>query len=75
MAQGAYRSNEEIEEYNRIARETLIPRGVKINELGKFAMEHCRNMHPEGDWVHYDEEGSALLAEEVVRYLEKEGLL
>ena len=75
MAQGAYRTNEEIEEYNRIARETLIPRGVRINELGKFAMEHCRHLHPAGDWVHYNEEGSALLADEVVQYLESENLL
>ena len=75
MAMGAYRSNEEIEQYNRIARETLIPRGVRINELGKFAMEHCRNMHPDGDWVHYNDEGSSLLADEIIEFLEKENLL
>lgn len=75
QANWAYRSNEEIEQYNCIARETLIPRGVRINELGKFAMEHCRNMHPEGDWVHYNDEGSSLLADEIVDFLEKENLI
>jgi len=75
MAMGACRSNEEIEQYNCIAREVLRPRGVRINELGKFAMENCRNLHPEGDWVHYNAEGSSLLADEIVDFLEKEKLI
>ena len=75
MAQGAYRSNAEIESYNCVARETLIPLGVRINELGRFAMEFCRYLHPEGDWVHYNAEGNSLLASEVVDFLEKENLI
>lgn len=69
----AYRSNAEIEQYNAIAREELIPRGVRINELGKFAAEKCANLHK--DWVHYTDEGSALLADEIIRFLDGENLL
>ena len=73
QANWAYRSNAEIDAYNRIAREVLVPRGVRINELGKFAAEKCQSLHR--DWVHYNEKGSSLLADEIVQYLEKEGLL
>ncbi|MBO4304351.1 MAG: SGNH/GDSL hydrolase family protein, partial [Lentisphaeria bacterium] len=73
QANWAYRSNAEIDAYNRIAREVLVPRGVRINELGKFAAEKCQSLHR--DWVHYNEEGSSLLADEIIQYLEKEGLL
>ena len=73
QANWAYRSNAEIDAYNRIAREVLRPRGVRINELGKFAAEKCQSLHR--DWVHYNEEGSSLLADEIIQYLEKEGLL
>ena len=75
MAVGAYRSNADIEEYNCIAREVLTPRGIRINELGDFAYRHCRDMHPEGDWVHYTDQGYELLAGEVVAFLEKEKLI
>lgn len=75
MAAIAYRTNEEIEKYNCIARETLIPLGVRINELGKFAMSHCSNLHPEADWVHYTPQGYNLLAEEIVSFLDKENLI
>ena len=75
MAMGAYRSNEEIEKYNCIARETLIPLGVRINELGDFAFKHCRHLHPEGDWVHYNDEGSSLLADEIIDFLEQQNLI
>ena len=70
---GFYRSNAEIQQYNAIARETLVPRGVRIHELGKFAEEHCSTLHR--DWVHYDDEGCSLLAGKIVSYLEAEKLL
>lgn len=73
QASWAYRSNAEIEQYNAIAREELIPRGVRINELGAFAAEHCADKH--SDWVHYLPEGCDLLATEIVQYLEKENLI
>ena len=67
-----YRSNEEIRQYNRIACDLLRPLGVRINELGEFAAAHCEKFHR--DWVHYNDEGSALLADEIVRFLEEEDL-
>ena len=69
----AYRSNREIDEYNRIAREVLVPRGVRINELGDFARRECRPLHR--DWVHYTDEGYARLADEIIGFLENEGLI
>lgn len=73
QASWAFRSNAEIDQYNSIAREVLIPRGVRINELGKFAAEKCRAFHR--DWVHYNDEGSSLLADEIVHFLEDEKLI
>lgn len=67
------RSNREIALYNEIAREVLIPRGVRINELGAFAAENCSSFYR--DWVHYTDEGYCCLAGEIVRFLEKEGLI
>jgi hypothetical protein len=69
----AYRSNAEIEQYNTIARETLLPLGVKINELGEFAKLNCHNYHR--DWVHYNDEGCSLLADEIIKYLEANALI
>ena len=68
-----YRSNAEVRQYNQIARNLLRPLGVRINELGDFAAAHCEEYHR--DWVHYNETGCGLLADEIVGYLEKEGLL
>ena len=73
QANWAYRSNAEIESYNRIARDVLRPHGVRINELGKFAAEKCQTLHR--DWVHYNDEGSSLLADEIIGFLEKENLI
>ena len=73
QATWAYRSNREIDDYNRIAREVLVPRGVRINELGSFAAEKCQTLHR--DWVHYNDEGSALLADEIIGFLEAENLI
>lgn len=73
MATTAYRSNEEIEMYNEIARRTLRPLGVRINELGAYSLQYCKSLH--SDWVHYNAQGSTLLAKEVIEYLQKEGLI
>ena len=73
QASWAYRSNAEIDAYNRIAREVLVPRGVRINELGDFAAKECAALHR--DWVHYNDEGSGKLADEIIRFLEQENLL
>ena len=73
QATWAYRSNAEIRQYNAIAREVLTPRGVRINELGDFAERNCSGLHR--DWVHFNEEGSSLMAGEIIQCLEKENLL
>ena len=72
-ASWAYRSNDEIDQYNAIARETLVPLGVKINELGDFSRKECSPHHR--DWVHYNDEGCSVMADEIIGFLEKEGLL
>ena len=73
LATTAYRSNAEVELYNQIAREELVPRGVRINELGDFSKANCAKLHR--DWVHYTDEGSALLADEIVTFLEQSNLI
>ena len=73
QAPGVWHSNREIENYNRIAREVLVPRGVYINELGDFAARNCQALHR--DRIHYNDEGSAILADEIIHFLEKEGLI
>lgn len=73
QASWAYRSNAEIKQYNQIARDVLTPLGVRINELGAFAEANCSHLHR--DWVHFNDEGSQLLAKEIVDYLSGEGLI
>ena len=73
QATWAYRSNAEIDAYNQIAREVLAPRGVRINELGDFALKNCN--HLRRDWVHYNDEGCSVLADEIVHFLEQENLI
>ena len=73
QASWAYRSNNEIDLYNAAAREVLSPLGVRINELGAFAAARCHGHHR--DWVHYNDAGCELLADEVIGFLEKEDLL
>ncbi len=73
QANWAYRSNSEIDDYNRIAREVLTPQGVRINELGNFARKNCEALHR--DWVHYSDEGSTMLADEIIAFFERERLI
>jgi len=63
----AFRSNEEVEQYNRIAEEVLRPRGVIINDLYTFSKEHCGELHQ--DWVHYNEQGCDVLGKEVADFI------
>lgn len=67
------RTNAEIDDFNRIAREELEPRGELINDLCGFSRKNCGALHR--DWVHYTDEGSDLLAGEIVKFLENAGLL
>lgn len=69
----AYRSNAEINQYNQIARDVLTPLATLINELGRFSAEHCEQLHR--DWVHYNEEGASLQADEIIEFLQTNNLL
>ena len=41
--------------------------------FGDFAEKKCAHLHR--DWVHYNDEGSGVLAGEIVAFLEQEGLI
>ena len=58
-----FRCNEEVCRYNAIARSTLEPLGVVFNDLYSFADANARELHR--DWVHYNDDGSRLLARRV----------
>lgn len=62
------RSNAEIRAYNEAARRLLAPEGVLFNDLYAFSAERLNGFH--SDWVHYNDEGSRQLAEQVVRFLD-----
>ena len=62
-----YRSNAEIREYNAIARRVLEPEGVVFNDLYTFAEERLKKLHR--DWVHFNEEGSHLIAQEIMDFI------
>ena len=57
------RRNAEIRNYNRIAETTLSEFGVECNDLYTFAEKQLTRLHR--DWVHYNEEGSRKIAEEI----------
>lgn len=62
-----YRSNAEIREYNTIARRVLEPEGVAFNDLYTFSEERLKGLHR--DWVHFNEEGSHLIAQEIMDFI------
>lgn len=63
------RRNAEIREYNEIAKKALSEFGVEFNDLYAFTAEHTQDLHR--DWVHYNEEGSRKIAEEVSSVITK----
>ena len=58
------RYNKEIEEYNLAAAQLMQELGVAINDLYSVTKEWGPEMH--SDWVHYNEEGSRILADKVI---------
>ena len=68
-----YRSNAEVAQYNDIARQVMQKHNIRVNELGAFAQTLGKEYRR--DWVHYTDEGSDLLAGEIVDYLQKENLI
>lgn len=61
------RKNSEIREYNRIAMDVLSKYGVEFNDLYSFTEKLGAGYRR--DWVHFNDEGSYLIAQEVARHL------
>jgi lysophospholipase L1-like esterase len=68
QATWGYRSNTEICQYNEIAKSVLKSFDVPINDLYTFSTQYCQALHR--DWVHYNDEGSDLLAKQVIDFLQ-----
>lgn len=60
----AYRSKSIIDDYNLIAREVLVPHGVRTNKPSDFAQKNCEAFHHV--WVNYSNESSAMLVDEII---------
>ena len=58
-----FRFNKDICEYNKKAMELMKELGVKINDLYSVTKEFDTSLR--SDWVHYNEEGSKILAKRV----------
>ena len=58
------RRNADIERYNAAALALMEELGVEVNDLYAVTKNMGREMH--ADWVHYNEEGSRILAEKVI---------
>ena len=61
------RYNHEIEQYNAKAIEVMNELGVEINDLYSLSQTFDNSLH--SDWVRFDEQGSRILAEAVVKAL------
>ena len=55
-----FRFNSDIEKYNQVAKQTLEPLGVIINDLYSVSARLDSSFH--SDWVHFNNEGSKILA-------------
>ena len=58
------RYNSDIEKYNEVAKRVLSEKGVIINDLYTVSAGFDESLH--ADWVHFNEEGSEILARAVV---------
>lgn len=58
------RYNAEIEAYNAAAADLMKELGVEVNDL--YAVTKNMGLEMRSDWVHYNEEGSQILAQKVV---------
>lgn len=57
------RYNSDIEKYNEAAKNVLTKKGVIINDLYAISKDFDNSLH--ADWVHFNEEGSKILARAV----------
>ena len=62
------RYNKEIRDYNNAAQKLMEKLGVQVNDLYSVAEQLGESFR--SDWVHYNEEGSKLLADAVIKALE-----
>ena len=60
-----FRYNKEIEMYNQKAIEVMSELDVEIDDLYAVSKDFDESLH--SDWVHYNEEGSKILADAVIR--------
>ena len=58
-----FRFNSDIEKYNDVAKQVLEPKGVIINDLYTVSAQLGEKYH--ADWVHFNDEGSKILAKTV----------
>ena len=58
-----FRYNSDIEKYNEVAKNVLLAKGVTINDLYTLSANLGSDYH--SDWVHFNEEGSKILANAV----------
>lgn len=63
------RYNREIEQYNEAAKKVLSKYNVPINDLYTISRGFEDSMH--SDWVHYGAEGSEILADAVVKAIDR----
>ncbi|MBO5262514.1 MAG: hypothetical protein J6B45_05655 [Clostridia bacterium] len=59
-----FRNNSDIEKYNEAAKRVMKEKGVIINDLYSISAKFDDSLH--ADWVHFNEEGSKILAKAVV---------
>jgi hypothetical protein len=57
------RYNSDIEKYNEVAKNALSKKGIIINDLYSITKGFDSSLH--ADWVHFNEEGSQILAEAI----------
>lgn len=62
-----FRRNSDIEKYNEIAKGCLSKMGVIINDLYSVSQDLGKSYH--ADWVHFNGEGSKILAERVTEQI------
>ena len=61
------RYNSDIEKYNEVAKRVLSEKGAIINDLYSVSAKFDNSLH--ADWVHFNEEGSKILAEAVCKVI------
>ncbi len=62
------RRNEEIKQYNAIAKKVMAELNVPINDLWAVTENWGPEMH--ADWVHFNEEGCRILADKVIEAID-----